>query len=108
MEPLRVIFIGDSGLDAVLAELQRGGYTPEVERVADSDRLREVLVSKPDVAISDFAAGRFGALEALQLIQESNLDVPLIVVSGKIRDADVLTVLKAGASDHMTRNNLMR
>src|SRR5262249_55355089 len=31
-----------------------------------------------------------------------------IVVSGKIRDADVLAVLKAGAADHMTRSNLMR
>src|SRR5215471_16513264 len=107
-QSLKVIFIGDSGLDAVVAELQRGGYSPEVDRVADRDQLREALASKPDVAISDFGANRFGALEALRLIQESNIDLPLIVVSGKIRDSDVLTVLKAGAADHLTRNNLMR
>src|SRR5262249_40647860 len=107
-ESLKVIFIGDSGLDAVVAELQRGGYSPEVDRVADCDQLREALASKPDVAISDFGAHRFGALETLRLIQELNIDLPLIVVSGKIRDSDVLTVLKAGAADHMMRNNLMR
>src|SRR5262245_23307607 len=107
-QSLRVIFIGESGLDAVVAELQRGGYVPVIDRVGDGGQLREALASKPDVAISDFATNRFGALDALQLIQETNLDLPLIVVTGKIRDADVLTVLKAGAADHMTRTNLMR
>ena len=63
----------------------------------------------PDIAISDFAVAHgFGALEALRVIQEKGLDLPLIVVSGKIRDADVLAVLKAGAADHLTRSNLMR
>src|SRR5215475_10094475 len=106
--PLRVIFIGENGLEAVLTELRRGDYTPEVERVADAEQLREALSTRPDVAISDFISGGFGALEALHLIQESNIDLPLIVVSGKIRDADVQAVLKAGAADHMTRTNLMR
>ena len=32
----------------------------------------------------------------------------MIVVSGKIKDSDVLSALKAGAADHMTRSNLMR
>src|SRR5437763_1687933 len=105
---LKVIFIGESGPDAVVAELHRGGYSPDVARVANCEQLREALAAKPDVAISDFASNGFGAIEALGQIQEMTVDLPLIVVSGKIRDADVLTVLKAGAADHMTRNNLMR
>src|SRR6266849_5580168 len=106
--PLKVIFIGENGPDAVIAELQRGGYTPDVARVVNREQLREALALKPDVAICDFTAGSFGVMEALKQIQDMTLDLPLIVVSGKIRDAEVLSVLKAGAADHMTRTNLMR
>ena len=52
--------------------------------------------------------GDVGALQALRIIQEKAVDLPLIVVSGNIRDSDVLSALKAGAADHLTRGNLMR
>ena len=41
-------------------------------------------------------------------MQEAGIDLPLIVVSGKAKDAEVLAALKAGAADHMARGNLMR
>src|SRR5215212_4048449 len=107
-QPLKVIFIGETSPDAIAAELQRGDYAPEVTRVSNSEELREALALKSDVAICDLAADCFGALEALQQIQDMTLDLPLIVISGKIRDSEVLSVLKAGAADHMTRTNLMR
>src|SRR5438309_2101635 len=96
--PLKVIFIGGIAPDAVIAELQRGGYTPETALAANREQLRDALNGKPDVAISDFIGDDFGAIEALQEIQQLNVDLPLIVVSGKIRDADVLSALKAGAA----------
>ena len=113
-QPLQLLFIGENGADAVVAELQRGNYAPNVQRVTNLAELEAAVspLSKsahPDVAISDFAVGAgFGALEALRLIQEKGVDLPLIVVSGKVRDAEVLAVLKAGAADHLTRSNLMR
>src|SRR5580698_2811774 len=106
--PLRVLFIGESGADAVAAELRVGGYDPTFEAVANCAQLREALRAPWDIAISDFQTAGCPALEALQTIQESGADLPLIVVSGKIKDADVLAVLKAGAADHLTRSNLMR
>jgi two-component system cell cycle sensor histidine kinase/response regulator CckA len=108
-QPLRLLFIGDTGADAIVAELQRGSYAPSVERVTNGQELDEALARDPDIAISDFAAGAdFGALEALRFLQHKALDLPLIVVSGEIKDSDVISVLKAGAADHMTRGNLMR
>src|SRR3981081_3125182 len=107
-QTLTVLFIGENGLDAVIAELQRGGYAPDVSRVSNRQQLCDALALKPDVAICDVTADGFGALEALRQIQDLTLDLPLILVSGKVRDAEVLSVLKAGAADHMTRNNLMR
>ena len=106
--PLRVLFIGDSGAEAVSAELRRGGYEPTFRAISTAGELSEALAADWEIAISDFTAGDFGAIEALRLIQVQGLDLPLIAVTGKIRDSDVLSVLKAGAADHLTRSNLMR
>src|SRR5689334_23726514 len=106
--PLRVLFIGDHVTEAVSSELQRGGYEPVTHKISTGQELLDALSNGWEVAISDFAVGDFGAIAALNLIQRQGVDLPLIVVTGKIRDSDVLSVLKAGAADHLTRSNLMR
>ncbi len=106
--PLRVLFIGASGAEAFSAELQRGGFEPQLHQVESPEELDRALGESWDLAISDFGSPEFGALGALRIIQERNIELPLIVISGKIKDADVLAVLKAGAADHLTRGNLMR
>jgi len=106
--PLRVLFIGNTGAEVVAVKLERGGYASSFASVATEEQLQKALTDEWDIAISDFVVDGFGALAALAMIQNSGVDLPLIVVSGKIKDADVVAVLKAGAADHMTRANLMR
>jgi signal transduction histidine kinase len=106
--PLRVLFIGDTGADAVASKLREGDYEPAFQQVLTGEQLQAALAGSWDIAISDFAVGGIGALAALGAIQESGIDLPLIVVSGKTRAADVLAALAAGAADHLTRHNLMR
>ena len=98
--PLRVLFIGEAGADAVSAELQRSGYEPIFHKISTAQELTDALASSWDVAIADLAIGDFGAIAALHIIQEQGVDRPLMAVTGKIRDADVRSVLKAGAADH--------
>jgi signal transduction histidine kinase len=106
-QPIAVLFIGDTGVESIGAELGRGGYQASFQRVGSSAELDGALTSHWDIAISDFTVGDCGALTALRAIQTKSIDLPLIVVSGKIKDADVISALKAGAADHMTRSNLM-
>jgi two-component system cell cycle sensor histidine kinase/response regulator CckA len=107
-QALRVLFIGDTGSDAVDTELRSGGYDPSFERALTETQLQAALSDPWDIAISDFTVGDFGAMAALRIIQERGVDLPLIVVSGKGKDADALAALKAGAADHLSRRNLMR
>src|SRR5260370_38459933 len=109
VQPLELLFIGESGVDAVVAELRRGNYSPSIRCANNLAELESALTAHPDIAISDFSVEPgFGALEALRVIQEQGVDLPLIVVSGKIRDAVVLAVLMAARSDHLTRPDLLR
>jgi hypothetical protein len=81
VQPLQLLFIGESGVDAVVGELQRGNYAPSFRCAKTLEELRSELPSHADLAISDFSvAPGFGALEALREIQEQGLTLPLIVV----------------------------
>jgi two-component system, cell cycle sensor histidine kinase and response regulator CckA len=105
---LRVLFIGRNGAGAIAAKLTRGGYEPVCQQVTCAEDLERALADAWDLAIADFQVGGFGAVEALQLIQDRRIDLPLIAVTGRIKAADVVAILKAGAADHITRSNLMR
>src|SRR5271170_6003000 len=106
-QPLRVLLIGEAGADAIKSELRGGGYDPHCRTVTDSVQLRTAIGEAWDIAIADFQS-RCGAIEALRIVQEAGIDLPLIVVSGKAKDSEILAPLKAGAADHMARGNLMR
>src|SRR5690349_11121913 len=107
-QPLRVLFIGDHGADTVRFQLRTGGYEPALEIVKTQDEFERALSEPWDIAISDFNVGDFGAMAALRVIRERNVDLPLIVVSGRASDADAVAALKAGAADHLSRRNLTR
>jgi len=107
-QPLRILFIGLTGSDPVADELRRGGYDPSLEFVTTRQQLEDALFAAWDIAISDYKVGDFGVIEALRVIQANATDLPLIVISGRIRQADILAALTAGAADHLTRGNLMR
>ena len=115
-QTLRVLLIEDSENDAalLLRELRRGGYQPLFERVytpEDMERaLREAEArGEPfEIVISDYYMPRFGAPEALELLRELGQDVPFIVVSGKVGEEAAVEVMKAGADDYLTKENMSR
>lgn len=109
--PLRVLIIEDSENDAILLlrELKRGGYDPTFERVDTSVAMTEVLDRKTwDIVIADYSMPHFSAPEALKLLQKSGLDIPFIIVSGKIGEETAVAAMKAGAHDYIMKDNMVR
>lgn len=110
-QPLRVLIIEDSENDAILLlrELKRSGYAPIHEQVDTATDMRAALEKQEwDIIISDFVMPQFSGLEALKLLQGTGLDIPFIVVSGKIGEDTAVAVMKAGASDYIMKDNLTR
>ncbi|KCZ71451.1 PAS domain S-box [Candidatus Methanoperedens nitroreducens] len=108
---LRVLIIEDSEDDVLLVvrELRRGGYDPVFERVDTAEAMSEALEKKTwDVIISDYVMPQFSSLEALRLLQKSGLDLPFIIVSGKIGEDTAVEAMKAGANDYIMKDNLAR
>ena len=113
---LRVLLVEDSQNDAMLLlrELRRGGYEPLSQRVCTPEDMEEALRSADagdepfQVVISDYYMPRFRAPDALRLLRELGYDVPFIVVSGKIGEDAAVGIMKAGADDYLTKENMSR
>lgn len=110
-QAIRILLVEDSRDDAelLLLELRRKGYEPISERIETAEAMRESLGRRKwDVVISDFIIPGFGGLEALSLFKEQNLDIPFIVVSGKIGEEVAVSAMKAGAADYVMKDNMGR
>ena len=109
--PLRVLIVEDSPDDAELLvlELRRGGFEPGAERVETEQAMRAALAEQPwDLVLADYALPAFSAPAALTVVRELGLDLPFLVVSGKIGEETAVAMMKAGAHDYIMKGNLAR
>ncbi len=89
--------------------LRRSGWSVEWARVESAGELREALRAPWDLILSDFNMPRFSALEALEIVQESErAGTPFIVVSGSVGEQAAIEVLLRGADDFVNKGNLAR
>ena len=109
--PLRVLIVEDSEDDAllVIGELKRGGYNSTFKRVETAEAMTAAIEKQAwDIIILDYNLPHFSAPEALQLLQESGLDVPIIVVSGTIGEEVAVSMMTSGVHDYLIKDNLRR
>jgi PAS domain S-box-containing protein len=108
--PLKFLLVEDSLDDAALTlrALEHSGYALDYQRVDTAEAFQRGLDPALDVIICDYSMPTFGALEALRLLKESGLDVPLILVSGTIGEDDAVAAMRAGASDYLLKDRLTR
>jgi PAS domain S-box-containing protein len=110
-KPLNILIVEDSEDDSllVLRELRRGGYEPVYERVETPDAMRNALSRKQwDIVISDYLMPHFSGFAALELLKNSGIDLPFIIVSGNIGEDIAVEAMRAGADDYIIKGSLAR
>ena len=108
---LRVLIVEDSEDDALLVvrELRRNNFDPVWERVETAESLNTMLTTCSwDAIIADYHLPGFNAPAALEIVKQSQLDIPFIVVSGAISDGAGVEMMKAGAHDYLMKGNFTR
>ncbi len=114
--PLRLLLVEDSENDAILliTELRRGGYDPVYQRVDTPGGMKAALKEADDrgepweIVISDYYMPCFRAPAALRLLRSLGYDIPFIVVSGKVGEDLAVELMRAGAHDYITKENMAR
>jgi len=107
----RVLLVEDSEDDAflIIRELQRGGLPVNVERVQTAASVQAALRRKTwDFIICDCVLPGFDAQAVLALYHQAGLEIPFVIVSGKMGEEHAVEMLKAGAHEYVVKNNLAR
>jgi CheY-like chemotaxis protein len=101
--PLKILLVEDNPLDAelVLHELQEAGFAPDWHQVQTEAAFLERLSGEFDLVLSDYSMPAFNGLRALELVKQSGLDVPFILVSGTIGEDIAVAAMKNGAVDYL-------
>ncbi len=111
MKPLlRILVIDDSPDDAflLLREVEKQ-FNTESERVDSREGLLDALARKKwDIALADLCMPGFGGIEAIRVVKGRELDLPFIVITGKMTEDVAVEAMRAGAHDCLTKSNLAR
>jgi hypothetical protein len=109
-ERVRVLIVEDDPVDAelIVRELKRGGLDPEWVRVQTEEEYLAQLETEPEIILSDSNLPLFDGFEALDLLQKRGLDIPFILVSGRLGEDVAVEAMKRGASDYLLKDRLAR
>lgn len=110
MKDLKLLLLGGSPkhVEAVVAQLERGGLTADWEHVDSESSLRAALQHRWDVVISDRALADLEGPKALGIVRQHRPGVPFIFVSDAMGEARAVAAMRAGARDCLRREELDR
>ena len=109
-QPLRVLLLEDLDTDAELMvrELKQAGFDLVWDRVETEEALLECLDRPYDLILSDNSMPSFDAMKALACLQQRQLDIPLVIVSGSIGEEQAVALLHHGAADYIMKDRIER
>ncbi|HEY9736648.1 MAG TPA: EAL domain-containing protein [Trichocoleus sp.] len=110
-DQLKVLVVEDNPDDAelLILQLEQGGYVVDSERVETASAMAAALEREPwDLVLSDYAMPSFDALSALAILQQKELDLPFIIVSGSVGEETAVQIMQEGAHDYLLKGNLTR
>jgi PAS domain S-box-containing protein len=109
--PLRILIVEDSEEDALLMlhRFREAGYEACFQRVCNALTMHAALKAQSwDVVLCDHSMPGFDSFTALREMQEMRRDLPFIVVSGHMDEEMAVEVMRAGAHDYLSKDNLER
>jgi PAS domain S-box-containing protein len=110
-QSLTVLMVEDSEDDVLLIirELKKGGYDTVYERVETATAMKKALQEKQwNIILCDYKLPKFNATSAIAVLKETNIDIPLIIVSGTIGEETAVECMRLGAQDYIMKDNLSR
>jgi signal transduction histidine kinase len=103
--------IEDSRADAEIeiAELRRGGFDVAADIVDTREQVRERLGKNSyDIILADYSLPNFRGMDTLDIVRESRLTTPLILVTGALNSETAVECVKQGAMDYVLKGHLAR
>ena len=109
--PIKILHLEDvaADTDMIGRELQKQDINFERLVVNSKLKFTEALYNfSPDIVLADHSLPSFTSVDALQIIQSLDLQIPFILVSSSVSDALAVKIIKLGADDYIMKDRLHR
>ena len=109
--PLRLLIVEDTPADAELAvaTLKRSGYALSFDVVDSREEFQKRLQQTDyDLILSDHNLVTWTGTDALEILQKSGKDIPLVVLTATLGDEAAVDYVKRGAADYILKHRLDR
>nr|WP_256449878.1 hybrid sensor histidine kinase/response regulator [Flavobacterium sp. MC2016-06] len=102
------MIIEDNVIDAdlLIRQLTKSGMS-FISEVVDTRKTFEKSFELfgPDIILSDYSLPAFDAVTAFEIVKQSNLKIPFIIVSGTIGEENAVKLIKLGVTDFSSKEN---
>ena len=111
MDKLRILHLEDSSSDAELVHrvLKKGNL--EFERLlidTKTEFLKALVTFTPDIVLCDHSLPSFNSYEALEILEEADLNIPFILITANVSEEFAVNVINKGADDYILKDRLKR
>jgi PAS domain S-box-containing protein len=109
--PIKILHLEDLKSDAELVarSLKKAGIDGEIFLVSDRNAFLNALNTfSPDIIISDHSLPSLDSHEALEIIKEMGIRIPVILVTATVSEEYAANMIKDGASDYILKDRLQR
>ena len=108
--PLFVLIVEDnvSDFELIVNELTRFGLKSHCERVETEAAFAARLEERPDIILAEQSLSGFDNLRALEILHQSGLVIPFIVLTGSVSEDNVVHSIKNGAADYLLKDRILR
>lgn len=88
--------------DPLIRMLTREGH--EVDLVTDgASALRAARLSEVDLLVLDLGLPRMGGLDVCRALRDIGSDLPILILTARAAEVDIVVALDAGADDYVTK-----
>jgi len=99
----------DSDVTLITRALKRNNVEFEYQVVDAKEEFVEGIDKyKPDAILSDHSLPQFNSLEAFDILNTKNLNIPFILVTGAVSEEFAVECLKKGVDDYIIKDHLTR
>lgn len=110
-QSLKILIVEDNQLDQLLVQRALSKSDLNYTSIAIDNRaafLDALENFKPTIILCDYSIPQFGALAALDILNQKKITTPLIIVTGTLSDEMAVECLKKGAADYVIKDKIVR
>ena len=110
MEPkIRILQLEDVQSDADLINIQLNKADMQFENLVVDNREEFISALQqftPDIILADHSLTSFNSMEALKIVNESNINIPFLLVTSAASEEFVDNIMNGGAQGYILKDNL--